>query len=500
MLMSRLTKENLKSNPIILKEEKELFDLPEKVLQFGTGVLLRALPDFIIDQANKQGIFNGRVVMVKSTTHGNLDAYQEQDNLYTVCVRGFSEGQVVEENVVNTSLSRVLNANTQWEEILDFAESETLEVVISNTTEVGITLIKEKFLNEIPESFPGKLLVILYQRFQAFKGDTDRGLVIVPTELISDNGDTLKKVILELAAYNGFEDDFIKWVGTANTFCNSLVDRIVPGRPKGEVLEKIEKDIPYDDQLLTMAEPYALWAIAGDEKVKNVLSFAEVGAGAFVEPDITKYKELKLRLLNGTHTLSCGLAYLYGIATVKDAMNHEQMSVFIADLLLKELKPSITFPIDESEKEAFGQEVLDRFRNPFLEHFWINITLNYTGKMKERVLPLLLEYFKQNNSVPMRLALGFAAYIRFVKPLYKEGNEYFGEWGGQKYLLQDPKAAEVFKIYQESSGLESLIKAFLSHQSFWNTDLTQLPGFELAVLKYFNAIEAGEIKKLLVNL
>lgn len=498
--MKRLSKEYLKSNPDLFKGKEKLFDLPEKVLQFGTGVLLRALPDFIIDQANKKGVFNGRVVMVKSTTHGNLDAYHEQDNLYTVCVRGFSDGKVVEENVINASLSRVLNANTRWEEVLDFAESETLEVVVSNTTEVGITLVKEKVLNGMPESFPGKLLAVLYQRYQAFKGNAKKGLVIVPTELISDNGDTLKKIVLELAEYNGFDPDFINWLNTANTFCNSLVDRIVPGRPKGEILKNIENDIPYDDQLLTMAEPYALWAIAGDEKVKQVLSFAEVGAGAFVEPDITKYKELKLRLLNGTHTLSCGLAYLYGIATVKDAMQHEQMLVFIEDLLLKELKPSIPFPIDESEKEAFGQEVLDRFRNPFLEHFWINITLNYTGKMKERVLPLLLEYFKQNNSVPKRLALGFAAYIRFAKPVYNEGKEYFGEWSGQRYLLQDPKAAEVFKIYQESSDSESLIKSFLSYQSFWDTDLTQLPGLESAVLKYFNVIEAGGIEELLVNL
>lgn len=497
--MTKLSRKYLEGNSRWHKQNN-LFELPEKVLQFGTGVLLRALPDFIIDQANKQGIFNGRVVMVKSTTYGNLDAYQEQDNLYTVCVRGFSDGQVVEENVVNASLSRVLNANTQWVEILDFAESDTLEVVISNTTEVGIMLVNEKVLDGMPESFPGKLLAILYQRFQAFNGDIDKGLVIVPTELISDNGDKLKKVVLELAGYNNFNADFINWISTANSFCNSLVDRIVPGRPEGEVREKIEKDIPYDDQLLTMAEPYALWAIAGDEKVKKVLSFSEAGAGAFVEPDITKYKELKLRLLNGTHTLSCGLAHLYGISTVKEAMGHKYMSAFISDLLLKELKPSVPFPIVEEEKEAFGLEVLDRFRNPFLEHFWINITLNYTEKIKMRVIPLLFEYFRQNNSVPKRLALGFAAYIRFIKPVYNEDKDYYGEWAGQKYLLKDPKVAEVFEIYQKNVDSDSLIKSFLSHQNFWEKDLTQLPGFESAVLKYFDAIEAGEIEKLLVDL
>src|SRR6185503_16696029 len=86
---------------------KKLFDLPEKVLQFGTGVLLRALPDYFIDKANKKGLFNGRVVVVKSTD-SDSSAFDKQDGLYTVCVRGVENGTTVEENIINASISRVL--------------------------------------------------------------------------------------------------------------------------------------------------------------------------------------------------------------------------------------------------------------------------------------------------------------------------------------------------------------------------------------------------------
>ncbi|MCD8540371.1 MAG: altronate oxidoreductase, partial [Leadbetterella sp.] len=171
----------------------------KKVLQFGTGVLLRGLPDYIIDKANKAGIFNGRIVVVKSTGQGGTDAFAEQDNLYTVCVRGISGDRLVKENVINTAVSRVLTASVQWEEVLAFAESDSLEVVISNTTEVGIVFTEENVLSGVPASFPGKLLAVLYHRYRHFRGDAGRGLVIVPTELISDNGDKLRRIVLELA-------------------------------------------------------------------------------------------------------------------------------------------------------------------------------------------------------------------------------------------------------------------------------------------------------------
>src|SRR3954465_11822395 len=117
MILSKYTLKNIDSSRVQVPEES-VFELPEKVLQFGTGVLLRGLPDYFIDKANRQGIFNGRIVVVKSTSQGDTSDFDKQDGLYTLCVRGIENGKKVEENIINASISRVLSAQNEWEQIL----------------------------------------------------------------------------------------------------------------------------------------------------------------------------------------------------------------------------------------------------------------------------------------------------------------------------------------------------------------------------------------------
>src|SRR5689334_11758331 len=319
MTLSKNTLNNIKAANLELPKE-ELFNLPEKVLQFGTGVLLRGLPDYFIDKANRAGIFNGRIVVVKSTSAGDANAFDRQDGLYTVCVRGLENGERKEENIVNASISRVLSASTEWDKILDCAHNPQMQVIISNTTEVGIQLLPDDIRKHPPVSYPGKLLAFLFERYRAFGGSEQSGMVIIPTELIPDNGKKLESIVLELAHLNGLDDVFIEWLEHKNHFCSSLVDRIVPGRPEKSFQLAIEEELGYHDDLLTVAETYRLWAIEGDERIKNVLSFAKADDGVKVEPNIDLYRELKLRLLNGTHTLSCCVAFLAKCDTVKQAM------------------------------------------------------------------------------------------------------------------------------------------------------------------------------------
>ena len=488
--MTKLNRKFLLENPGLIQGNAEkLLELPEKVLQFGTGVLLRGLPDFIIDKANKSGVFNGRIAVVKSTSQGSADAFADQDNLYTVCVRGISGDDIVQENIINTAISRVLTATDHWDEILTLAESDCLEIVISNTTEVGIVFQEEKIQDEVPASFPAKLLAVLYQRYRAFKGDKTKGLIIIPTELISDNGDKLKAIVVELAQLNELEDEFMQWLNQHNTFCNSLVDRIVPGAPKGEVAEEINAGLGYRDDLLIMSEPYALWAISGDEKVKEKLSFVQVNAGAFVEPDITRFKELKLRLLNGTHTLTCGLAYLGGYGTVKTAMSDPDFNTFLSRLMAQEIAPSIPFDVSPEESRAFGSMVSDRFKNPFIEHFWLSITFNYTQKMEMRVMALLQEYYRKNKSVPKLMAAGLAGYIRFMKPAEINGNEVYGVCNGTSYLIQDKAAIAFDRIYKTGGSNLEIVSQILGNADFWETDLNRIEGLAETVSQYLDILE-----------
>ncbi|MGI4870937.1 MAG: tagaturonate reductase [Janthinobacterium lividum] len=476
-------------HPHVALPAPTLLSLPEKVLQFGTGVLLRGLPDFLIDQANRQGIFNGRVVVVKSTDGGDATAFARQDGLYTVCVRGVEDGRTISENVVSASVSRVLSAKSQWAEVLAFAASPDLQVVLSNTTEVGLVLDETDDAHAAPpRSFPGKLLAVLLARYEAFGGATDKGLVIVPTELIPDNGTKLRNILRELATRNGLAADFITWLEEANTVCNSLVDRIVPGRPDAAACAALTQELGYDDELLTMSEVYALWAIEGDERVRSILSFEQVHSGIIVQPDINQFRELKLRLLNGTHSLSCGLAVLCGTTTVREAMDDEYLATYIRQLMLADLLPGIPYPIDEKAGQRFGMQVLDRFRNPAVEHRWLAITLNYSAKLQMRVIPDLLHYYERFKAVPEYVALGFAAYLLFMRGTRQEGSTWQGEINGQQYPIQDEQAGYFAGLWQHAPAAE-VVATVLSNTSLWGTDLTALPGFADCVARFLTQLE-----------
>jgi tagaturonate reductase len=462
------------------KPGDDAFRLPEKILQFGTGVLLRSLPDYFVDKANRQEIFNGRILVIKSTGGGETDAFDQQDGMYTLSVRGVENGIDMDQQVICSSISRVLSATKQWDEVLISAVNTDLQIVISNTTEVGIQLVKESIFQRPPASFPAKLLGFLFERFKIFKGSPESGLIIIPTELLTDNGGKLKSIISDLAEYNQLDPPFIHWLNSHNRFCSSLVDRIVPGKPDTETQARLEKKWGYLDRLMSVCEPYCLWAIEGDEFVQKTLSFYSVNPGMIITPDITKFKELKLRMLNATHTLSCGLAYLSGFKTVKSAMADAVFETYIENLMMDEISPAIPYAISEDEKKAYGLKVLDRFRNPYLEHQWLSITMQYSSKLVMRVLPLLENYYRIFKKPPELIAIGFAAYILFMRPVKKESEKYYGLLDNQFYVIYDDRVSEFFGLWDEAFT-DVIVKRVLSDSGLWGTDLTNLEGFANSV-------------------
>jgi tagaturonate reductase len=446
-------------------------ELQEKVLQFGTGVLLRGLCDYIIDKANKKGIFNGSVVVVK-TTGADVSEFTNQDNLYTICVRGIENGKTIEEDVVVESISRVLSTKTHWEEVLKTAENADIQIVVSNTTEVGLQYMEEPVLGVCPESFPAKLTAWLYKRFETVKTET----VVIPTELLVDNGKILKDIVFKQIEANKLGDGFKTWVTQSVKFCSSLVDRIVPGKPQGEELTKLYEKLGYEDKLIIKAEVYRLWAIEGED-LEDILSFCEADSGVKISKNIEKYRELKLRLLNAPHTLLCGMAHLSGFKYVKDALNDEMMEKYITILMLTELGPSIPLNLDLKTTHRYGREVMDRFRNPYLEHQWISITLQYTMKMKTRAIPLLVNYYKTFDTVPQYFARCFAAYLLFMKVTKQENGKYFGEYNGQAYPIQCDSAS-YFKTVWENHKANEVVSVVLRKKELWGVDLSLLPDFE----------------------
>ncbi|MCZ4243328.1 tagaturonate reductase [Pedobacter punctiformis] len=495
-----LSKENLINinSAGVVKPTAEIFELPERVIQFGTGVLLRGLPDYFIDKANRKGIFNGRILVVKSTSNGGSDKFSKQDNLYTLCVKGIEGGVSVEENIINSSINRVLTASQDWAEILKAAHNPEMQVVISNTTEVGIVMSEDKITDDPPQSYPGKLLAFLHERFVAFNGSAESGMVIIPAELISDNANKLKEILSELAIQNKLNWDFLQWLKTANYFCNTLVDRIVPGKLPAEEQKGIEAKLGYSDDLMIMAEPFRLWAIeSSNKKVEEILSFAQADKGIFIVPSINKFKELKLRLLNGTHTLSCGLAILSGFNTVKEAMTDAGFATYIKGLMQKEISEAlVNEEITYEETIDFASNVSDRFSNPFLEHQWQAIALNFTSKMQMRNIPLIRKMYCRNTEVPAHVALGFAAYILFNKSV-KNKDQYTVNVNGKVFQIQDEYAEILFNYWKSPS---TAVENILADERLWSIDLTRYPGFKDAVKKNVNLLKEEGTKAVINNL
>lgn len=392
---------------------------PEKVLQFGTGVLLRGLPDYFIEKANRAGLFGGSILVVKSTDKGGADPFRQQDNMYTIHIKGVESGRDIQDNLVVSAISRVVLAANDWEAILTSARSPALDIVISNTTEVGIVLDKEDDLfASPPRSFPGKLTAVLFERFRAFKGAKDRGVVVLPTELIDQNGGKLRNMVLALAEYNQLGAGFIDWIKKYNHFCNTLVDRIVPGGLDASAQSQADRQLGYKDELAIMVEPFCLWAIESSHpRVSEVLSFAKVDSRVVITPDIEKFKELKLRLLNGSHTFACGLAMQAGFDTVKEAMANRAFSTYVKRLMHSEIIPTLVdIGIDTAEAKTFADHVIDRFSNPYLEHKWESISANYTSKMRMRNLATLERYFTdERRDEANDMALGFAGYLMAMR-------------------------------------------------------------------------------------
>ena len=491
--------------PNLYPPQSEQLDYPERVIQFGSGALLRGLIDFFIDQANRQGTFRGRAVIVNNTRSGRGTLFNEQDGLFTLCVEGFAEGQTKKDYIINAAVSRALPAVDHWPEVLRCAANPEITVAVSNTTEVGITLQEDDDLSaHPPQSFPGKLTAYLYERFRKLGGTADTGMVILPTELIIDNGRKLREIVLRLAEINKLEEEFTRWVREDNIFCNTLVDRIVPGEPDEEKQRAIESALGYQDGLLTVSEVYRFFAIEGEQDLLyKKVPFLRTDPGIVVDEDITPYRERKLRILNGGHTISVAAGFLCELDTVYDCMEDPIMSKFITQTIREEIVPSLE--IDQTMAEEFADDVLDRFRNPFLNHRLISITLQYTSKMNMRNGLTFRRYYDKFDKVPERMCAGFAAYLLFTHPVRAEEGKYFGEFQGESYPIRDDQAAYFYEqwsaVDSSSDGsIADFVKQVLANDSFWDPDLLHLGDFRERVTHYLTEFIRRGVKEVLSNI
>ena len=454
-----------------------LLDLPERAVQFGTGALLRGFIDDFVHRANAQGAFGGRIVAVASTGSVRDRALREQDGLYTLVVEGIAQGEPVRECRIISSVSRALSAVDEWHDVLALAREPLLEYVFSNTTEVGIAADDDSAHEDAPpQSFPAKLTRFLFERAIAFEFDQARGLTVVPCELIEDNGDRLREIVVAIARRWELGTTFTEWLDACVPFCNTLVDRIVPGAPRGDEGAPLRAMLGYEDALLTTCEPYRLFAIEGNDRLRARLAWA-TDAGIIVAPDISPYRRRKVHLLNGAHTLLVPVALPMGCHTVHDAMAHPEISRYVRRVMLDEVAPWLGV----SGAAEFAEAVLDRFRNPHIRHALIDITLQATTKMRVRVVPSIERYAARHAAAPPSLAFGFAAFLLFMQGSMQATRREQG-----LHVPADDQGAHLHALWagfphDDAAPVGHLVAAACGDAALWGTDLTLVPGFVDAV-------------------
>ena len=449
-----------------------------KVLQFGGGNFLRAFADWMIDVMNEKTDFNGAVQIIQPVHNRKGVITDTQDGLYHVILNGIKNGKPSQETRLITCVDEILNPFENFDAYLKTAENPDLQFVISNTTEAGIIFnAADVDPNRLSETFPGKLTTLLYHRFAFFKGAADKGLILLPCELIEKNGEALKSTLLQYIAHWNLPETFKQWIINNNTFCNSLVDRIVPGFPK-DTAKEIQQATGYEDNLMVMAEPFHLWVIEAPDAVRDAFPADKAGLQVKFVKDMAPYRISKVRILNGAHTTLVPVAYLNGLRTVKDAVEDKTTGEFIHKAVFEEIIPTLDL-LSKEELEQFAQDVLERFQNPFIRHELMSIALNSISKFKVRVLPSLLKYIEVKKQLPENLIFSLAALIRFYK----------GEWQGESIELKDtPEVLDFFKKAWAGNDISKVVHDVLANKNFWDMDLTSITGLEEEVKNNFKRL------------
>ena len=463
---------------------------PTRVIQFGEGNFLRAFVDWQLDILNEHTDLNAGVTIVRPINTNFPPSLNTQDGLYTTLIRGLNEqGEAVSEARLIRSVNNEINPYQDFAAYLTLAHNADIRFVFSNTTEAGISYHAADCVDDAPPvSFPAKLTRLLMERFNHFEGAVDKGWVIIPCELIDYNGEALKTLVLRYAQEWQLPPAFADWVETANTFCSTLVDRIVTGYPREEAAA-LEATLGYHDAFLDTAEHFYLFVIQGPQWLAEELKLAQCPLNIRVVSDIKPYKERKVAILNGAHTALVPVAWQAGLDTVGEAMNDAEICAFVESAIYEEIIPVLDLPRDELA--SFASAVTGRFCNPYIKHQLLSIALNGMTKFRTRILPQLLAGQQASGKLPARLTFALAALIAF----------YRGERNGESYPVQDDapwieRFQQLWSQHRDRQiSTEALVRTVLAVKEHWEQDLTQVSGLVEQVSADLDAILAKGMRE-----
>jgi tagaturonate reductase len=326
-------------------------------------------------------------VAVQSTASGRASQFNASAGRYHVAVRGLQDGRQLDRMVEVSSVRRALSAQADWQEVVAVARSESLAAIVSNTTEAGYALDPADAPGDAPpRSFPAKLLAAFAARFEAGQP----GVTILPCELLDENGQRLRKLVLDQAACWELPDSLLEWIKGGCTWRNTLVDRIVSA-------PRSDDPMAARDPLFAVAEPFALWLIEGAAAVPVFGGHPAVQSVDALAP----YHLRKVRILNGAHTALVAKARPLGFETVRQAVLDPEIGRWLHHLLFDEIVPTLEGRTDNPEQ--FARQCLERFANPFLDHRLADIALAHDTKLHTRLMPTYREFGARFGRTPRLL-------------------------------------------------------------------------------------------------
>lgn len=454
--------------------EKSKTPQTEKAAVFGEGNFLRAFIGVLYERMNRNAGYDGGVVLLQGLPNGLAEKINAQEGLYTVIERGMADGKASERSEIIHSVTRCVDPYKDYGAFLKIAENPELQAVISNTTEFGICYAEDEVWGQVHKNYPAKLTDFLYRRFTFFHGAKEKGLVILPCELIDRNGDRLKENVERYVWEWGLSSDFSEWMRESCCFTNTLVDRIVSGYPRAEA-EEYEKKLGYRDELLDVCEPFFLWVIEGDRARLSTIPFEKAGLDVIITDDLESYRTRKVRILNGAHTCSVPVGLLCGFNNVEQLVTDEVFGKYMKRAIFTEIIPSFS---GEKRKE-YAEQVIERFHNPFLDHKLLSIALNSLSKWKTRVLPSVVDYMEKFGKAPEVLTFSFAALYVY----YKRGEG-----------VRDD--AHFLELTKRTASL----REFLKLAEIWGEDLSKREMFTKKAEEYEKKISEIGIKKVVEEL
>lgn len=474
--MNCLNRTSLAEGKLSVEASKPSALKPVRILQIGDGNFLRAFVDWMIDVANGAGLMNGEVTMVQPLDRGIADLMKAQDQLFTVLLRGVQGGRQVQSKRLVSCVKDTVNPYAQWDVMQAAMQDPSLRFVVSNTTEAGIAYVEEACVEgKCPANFPAKVTALLLARYKAFNGSPASGLVFLPCELIEANGTKLKQYVLQFAEAWKLPADFVAWVKAHNVFCNTLVDRIVPGFPAAEA-DALYGEFGYRDPLMVAAEPFLLWVIEGPAHIAEELPVHKAGLEVVWTDDLQPYRTRKVRILNGAHTASSLASFCAGLDTVREMTEDAVVSKYLNQVMFEEIVPFV--PLPDAERKAYAETIMERFANPHIRHELISIALNSVSKWTVRVLPTVKDYAAKHGKAPVGLAFSLAALLNFYRGSFAANGDYEGSRQAGSYPIKDN--ADILAImnaaWAESADAAKVATTLLADARLWGEDLTLVPG------------------------